>query len=56
MYSSEIMNDDDEEETATANGANVPPAEHSEDKLSSDATSSPKKPHLGNIQVAKDSS
>jgi hypothetical protein len=55
------MNDDDDEEAATANGANVPPSppsdhSESEDKLSSDASLSPEQPRLDNAQVAKDSS
>jgi hypothetical protein len=50
------MNDDDDEETATANGADVPPAEHSDDRLSSDATMSTERPRLDNTKAAKDSS
>jgi len=52
------MNDDDDDETAVANGANVPPAEHSEpeDKLSSNASLNPEKPRLDSAQAAKDSS
>jgi intermembrane space import and assembly protein 40 len=58
VYADEIMDDDNDEETTTANGANVPPAEHSESegKLSGDALLSPEKPRLDSAQAAKDSS
>lgn len=58
VYADEIMNDDDDDETApaTPEGSNVPLADHTEDKLSNDATLSPETTRIDKAHVAKDSS